>query len=54
MNDRASKVLRENDLWQARYDALDRQHDDLVAKFGDITARLIESRCAQLVSKGDT
>jgi hypothetical protein len=53
MMDRTSRVLRENDLWQARYDALDRQHEALGAKFGDITARLIESRCAQLVSKSD-
>jgi hypothetical protein len=53
MNSRTSDVLRDNDLWQARYEALERQHAGLHTKFAEVKAQLIASRCEQLVAKGD-
>jgi hypothetical protein len=54
MNGKTSDVLRDNDLWQARYEALERQHSGLQQKFADVKAQLIASRCQQLVGKGDS
>jgi hypothetical protein len=45
MHSRTMEVLTENEHRRTRYEALERQHDALMAKYTQVEVELIEVRC---------
>jgi hypothetical protein len=45
MHSRTTEVVKDNELRRARYEALERQHDALIAKYTQVEMELIEVRC---------
>ncbi|OHS95561.1 hypothetical protein TRFO_10459 [Tritrichomonas foetus] len=50
MNARTRKVMRDNDTWKARYEALEAEHAKLTRDYSRVEMELIESQCQHLVN----
>lgn len=50
MNARTRKVMRDNENWKTRYEALEAEHTKLTKDYSRIEMELIESQCQHLVN----
>lgn len=53
LNSKANDVIRDNDLWRARYETLEARHSALMKDYSHLEMELIESRCQQLVMRSE-
>ena len=50
MNARTRNVMRDNDTWKARYEALEAEHAKLTKDYSRVEMELIESQCQHLLN----
>ena len=53
LNSKANDVIRDNDLWKARYETLETRHSALMKDYSHLEMELIESRCQQLIMRSE-
>ena len=53
LNSKANEVIRDNDMWRARYETLEARHASLMKDYSHLEMELIESRCQQMILRSE-
>ena len=51
LNNKANEILRDNDLWRAKYEALEHRHAAMMKDYSHLETQLIESKCQQMIMR---